>query len=169
MAAAEALLNAVSKHILLMSCPNRFKSIKKNHNFYATLWRYFAGEFFDLKNSINRQINGNLEPLKGFGINFFGSYPPLIYCGGGINLFWIYIYISLGIANYGDILQANFFDLKNSINRQINGNLEPLKGFGINFFGSYPPLIYCGGGINLFWIYIYISLGIAKQNTLNPF
>ncbi len=26
---------------------------------------------------------------------------------------------------YGDILQANFFDLKNSINRQINGNLEP--------------------------------------------
>jgi hypothetical protein len=68
---------------------------------------------------------------------------------------------------YGDILQANFFDLKNSINRQINGNLEPLKSFGINFFGSYPPL--CGGGINLVWIYRYISLGIAKQNTLNPF
>jgi hypothetical protein len=36
---------------------------------------------------------------------------------------------------YGDILQANFFDLKNSINRQIFGNLEPLKGFGINFLG----------------------------------
>ena len=36
---------------------------------------------------------------------------------------------------YGDILRANFFDLKNSINRQINGDLEPLKGFGINFFG----------------------------------
>ena len=43
---------------------------------------------------------------------------------------------------YGDILQANFFDLKNSKNRQINGDLEPLKGFGINFFGSYHPLIY---------------------------
>ena len=38
---------------------------------------------------------------------------------------------------YGDILQENFFDLKNSKNRQINGDLEPLKGFGINFFGSY--------------------------------
>jgi hypothetical protein len=42
---------------------------------------------------------------------------------------------------YGDNLWANFFDLKNSINRQINGDLE-LKGFGINFFGSYHPLIY---------------------------
>jgi hypothetical protein len=38
---------------------------------------------------------------------------------------------------YGDILQANFFDRKNSIKHQINGNLEPLKGFGINFFGLY--------------------------------
>jgi hypothetical protein len=28
---------------------------------------------------------------------------------------------------YGDILRANFFDLKNSINHQINGDLEPLK------------------------------------------
>jgi hypothetical protein len=36
---------------------------------------------------------------------------------------------------YGDILQAHFFDLENSINYQIIGNLEPLKGFGINFFG----------------------------------
>ncbi len=43
---------------------------------------------------------------------------------------------------YVDILRANFFDLKNSINRQINGNLEPLQGFGINFFGSYHPLLY---------------------------
>jgi len=43
---------------------------------------------------------------------------------------------------YGDILQANFFDLKNSKNRQINGDLEPLKSFGINSFGSYHPLIY---------------------------
>ena len=43
---------------------------------------------------------------------------------------------------YGDILLANFFDLKNATNRQINGDLEPLKGFGINFFGSYHPLIY---------------------------
>ncbi len=53
---------------------------------------------------------------------------------------------------YRDILQANFFDLKNSINRQINGNLEPLKGFGINSFGSYHPLIY-----------LYISLKMIKQ------
>jgi hypothetical protein len=36
-------------------------------------------------------------------------------------------------------LQANFFDIKNSINRQINGNLEPPKGFGINFFGVISP------------------------------
>jgi len=28
---------------------------------------------------------------------------------------------------YGDIWQAIFFDLKKSINRQINGDLEPLK------------------------------------------
>jgi hypothetical protein len=53
---------------------------------------------------------------------------------------------------YGDILQANFFYLKNSINRQINGDLEPLKGFGINLFGSYHPLIY-----------LYISLIMIKQ------
>jgi hypothetical protein len=53
---------------------------------------------------------------------------------------------------YGDILQANFFDLKNSKNRQINGDLEPLKGFGINFFGSYHPLIY-----------LYLSLIMIKQ------
>jgi len=53
---------------------------------------------------------------------------------------------------YGDILQANFFDLKNSINCQINGDLEPLKGFGINFFGSYHSLIY-----------LYISLIMIKQ------
>ncbi len=43
---------------------------------------------------------------------------------------------------YCNIFRANFFDLKNSINRQNNGNLEPLKGFGINFFGSNHPLIY---------------------------
>ncbi len=53
---------------------------------------------------------------------------------------------------YGYILQANFFDLKNSLNRQINGDLEPLKGFGINFFGSYHPQIY-----------LYISLIMINQ------
>ncbi len=42
----------------------------------------------------------------------------------------------------GDIFQANFFDLKNSMNRQNNGDLEPLKGFGIHFFRSNHPLIY---------------------------
>ncbi len=47
---------------------------------------------------------------------------------------------------YGDIFRANFFDLKNSINRQNNGDLEPLKGFGNNFFRSSHPLIY----LNLF-------------------
>ncbi len=30
---------------------------------------------------------------------------------------------------YGNIFRANFFDLKNSINRQNNGDLEPLKGW----------------------------------------
>jgi hypothetical protein len=40
---------------------------------------------------------------------------------------------------YGDILRANYFDFKNSINRQNNGDLEPLKGFGINFFSVKSP------------------------------
>jgi len=53
---------------------------------------------------------------------------------------------------YGDILRANFFYLKNSVNLQINGDLEPLKGFGIDFFGSYHPLIY-----------LFISLIMIKQ------
>jgi hypothetical protein len=43
---------------------------------------------------------------------------------------------------YGDIFRATFFDFKNSINHQNNGDLEPLKGFGINFLGSNHPLIY---------------------------
>jgi hypothetical protein len=47
---------------------------------------------------------------------------------------------------YGDIFRANFFDLKNSKNRQNNGDLEPLKDFGTNFFQSNHPLIY----LNLF-------------------
>ena len=47
---------------------------------------------------------------------------------------------------YGNILQANFFDLKNSKNCQINGKLEPLKGCEITFFGSYHPLIYFNQG-----------------------
>ena len=46
------------------------------------------------------------------------------------------------MAFYSDIFQANFFDLKNSINRQNNGDLEPLKGFGINFFRANHRLIY---------------------------
>jgi hypothetical protein len=40
---------------------------------------------------------------------------------------------------YGDILQANFFEFKNSINRQNNGDLEPLKGFGIKIFAVKSP------------------------------
>ncbi len=43
---------------------------------------------------------------------------------------------------YGDIFRANFFDLKNSINLQNNGDLEPLKGFGFNFLRLNHPLIY---------------------------
>ncbi len=39
-----------------------------------------------------------------------------------------------------DVLRANFFDLKYSINRQINGDLEALKGFGINFFWGHITL-----------------------------
>jgi hypothetical protein len=46
------------------------------------------------------------------------------------------------MAFYGDILRANFFDLKNSKNCQNNSDLEPLKGFGINFVWSNHPLIY---------------------------
>ncbi len=45
---------------------------------------------------------------------------------------------------YGDNFRANFFDLKNSKNRQNNSDLEPLKDFGINFFRSNRPLIYSG-------------------------
>ncbi len=48
---------------------------------------------------------------------------------------------------YGDIFRANFIDLKNPINLQNNGDLELLKGFGINFFPSNHPLIY----LNLSW------------------
>ena len=43
---------------------------------------------------------------------------------------------------YGDIFRANFFDLKNSKNRQNNGDFEPLKDFGTNFFRSNHPLKY---------------------------
>jgi hypothetical protein len=43
---------------------------------------------------------------------------------------------------YVDIFWTNFFDLKNLKNRQNNGDLEPLKDFGINFFRSNRPLIY---------------------------
>jgi hypothetical protein len=45
LAAAELSGNAMSKNIFLISCLNRFRSIKKKYNFYATLWRYFAGKF----------------------------------------------------------------------------------------------------------------------------
>jgi hypothetical protein len=43
---------------------------------------------------------------------------------------------------YSDVLGGIFFYLKNSITHQINGDLELLKGFGINFLGSCHPLIY---------------------------
>jgi hypothetical protein len=34
---------------------------------------------------------------------------------------------------YADILRANFFDLKNSRNRRIDGDLEPLKDLELFF------------------------------------
>ncbi len=37
---------------------------------------------------------------------------------------------------HGDSFLANFFYLKNSKNRQNDGDLEPLKDFGTNFFGQ---------------------------------
>ncbi len=43
---------------------------------------------------------------------------------------------------YGNILRVNFFDLKNSINCQINSDLEPLKGFRINFWVISPSDIF---------------------------
>jgi hypothetical protein len=62
-----------------MSCLNMFRSIKKNTIFMPLYSDILRAKFFDLKNSINCQINDNLEPLKDFGINFLGSYHPLIY------------------------------------------------------------------------------------------
>jgi hypothetical protein len=87
---------------------------------------------------------------------FFGR------CWGFAEMLWVKIssecpaWIGLGtffqkntifMPFYGDIFRVNFFDLKNSINRQNNGDLEPLKGFGINFFWSNHPRIY----LNLSW------------------
>jgi hypothetical protein len=40
---------------------------------------------------------------------------------------------------YGDILWANFLDLKNSINRQINGNLDLSKVLESIFLGLILP------------------------------
>jgi hypothetical protein len=42
---------------------------------------------------------------------------------------------------YGDIFPANFFDLKNSTNRQNNGDLEPVKVLEPIFLSNH-PLIY---------------------------
>jgi hypothetical protein len=63
-----------------MSCLNRFRSIfQKNTIFLPFYGNVLRANFLDLKNSINPKNNGDLEPLKGFGINFLGSYHPLIY------------------------------------------------------------------------------------------
>ncbi len=71
---------AMSKHIFLMSCLNRFRSTFSKNTIFMPLYGHILQvNFFDLKNSINRQINSDLEPLKYFGINIFGSYHPLIY------------------------------------------------------------------------------------------
>ena len=65
-----------------MSCLNRFRYIfPKKYNFYALPFYgdIFRANFFDLKNSKNRPNNGDLEPLKDFGTNFFRSNHPLKY------------------------------------------------------------------------------------------
>jgi hypothetical protein len=46
---------------------------------------------------------------------------------------------SIFMPFYGNIFWANFFDLKNSKNRQNNSDLEPLKDFGINFYSIKSP------------------------------
>jgi hypothetical protein len=71
---------AMSKHIVLMSCLNRFRSIfQKNTIFMPLCGDILRANFFEIKNSINCRINGDLEPLKDIGINFLGSFHPLIY------------------------------------------------------------------------------------------
>ncbi len=45
-----------------MSCLNRFRSIKKNTIFLPLYGDILRANFFDLANSISRQINGDLEP-----------------------------------------------------------------------------------------------------------
>ncbi len=65
---------------------------------------------------------------------------------------------------YGDILRLNFFDLKNSINRLINGDLEPLKGFWIHFLGLYHPLIYKYRLKVKFWSSEMVKIGRGQQN-----
>jgi hypothetical protein len=60
-----------------MSCLNRFRSILKTNAIFIPLFGdILRANFFDLKNSLNCQINGDLEPLKGFGINFFWVLSP---------------------------------------------------------------------------------------------
>jgi hypothetical protein len=62
----------MSKNIFLMSCLKRLGTFfQKNTIFMPFYGDIFLANFFDLKNSINRQNNGDLETLKGFGINFF--------------------------------------------------------------------------------------------------
>ncbi len=69
------------KNIFLISCLNRFRYIfpKKNTIFVHFYGDTFRASFFDLKNSIICQNNGDLDPLKGFDINFFRSNHPLIF------------------------------------------------------------------------------------------
>ncbi len=63
--------------IFLLSCLNRFRStFQKNTIFMSLCDDILRSNFFDLKNSINRQINYHLKPLKGFGIFFFWVISP---------------------------------------------------------------------------------------------
>ncbi len=63
----------MSKYIFLMSCLNRFRSIFQKIPFILPLYgNILQANFFDLKNSKNCQINGKLEPLKGFESIFLG-------------------------------------------------------------------------------------------------
>ncbi len=102
----------MSEHIFLMSCLNRFRSVLKKIQFLCHFMAIFGMQIFLTSNSINCQINGNFEPLKGFGINFLGSYHPLIY-----------LYISLIMINKGETTRNPQKTLFNSW--QASAKLSP--------------------------------------------
>ncbi len=63
-----------------------------------------------------------------------------------VGFFWWFF-----LGFFGWVFLGGFFN--------ANPDLEPLKGFGINFFGSYHPLIY---------LYISLIMIIKGETTRNP-